>query len=268
MTNAISGTGSLEKLGAANQILVGNSTYSGGTLINGGTLTVGTNGTDGTIGSGDITNNAIFQVRRSDAYTLNQTISGTGQFRQDGDGTTTLTGDNTFSAATLVNSGALELNTTGGSALGGTASVSVASGATLLISKSDQVNNSATITLSGGTISRGAGVSEVMGNLDLTAASTINYGAGATGTLTFGTYTPSSLLTVSSFLEGNKLVFGTDLTTSVTNSSYFSFDNGFTSSWDGSTFTITAIPEPSTYAAAVGLLALMLWSLRRRTKRA
>jgi hypothetical protein len=31
-----------------------------------------------------------------------------------------------------------------------------------------------------------------------------------------------------------------------------------------STFTTTAIPEPSTYVAALGLLALMLWPLRRR----
>ena len=28
--------------------------------------------------------------------------------------------------------------------------------------------------------------------------------------------------------------------------------------------TITAIPEPSTYVAAIGLLALMLWPSRRR----
>ena len=28
--------------------------------------------------------------------------------------------------------------------------------------------------------------------------------------------------------------------------------------------TITPIPEPSTYVAAIGLLALMLWPLRRR----
>jgi len=30
--------------------------------------------------------------------------------------------------------------------------------------------------------------------------------------------------------------------------------------------TITAIPEPSTYVAALGLLALMLWPLRRRLR--
>jgi hypothetical protein len=33
-----------------------------------------------------------------------------------------------------------------------------------------------------------------------------------------------------------------------------------------STSTITAIPEPSTYVGAIGLLALMLWSLRRRLR--
>jgi hypothetical protein len=31
-----------------------------------------------------------------------------------------------------------------------------------------------------------------------------------------------------------------------------------------STFTITAIPGPSTYAAAAGLLSLMLWPSRKR----
>ena len=30
--------------------------------------------------------------------------------------------------------------------------------------------------------------------------------------------------------------------------------------------TITAIPEPSTYLAAIGLLALMLWPLRHRLR--
>ena len=45
---------------------------------------------------------------------------------------------------------------------------------------------------------------------------------------------------------------------------FFTFTNGgiASSSWNGSTFTITAIPEPSTYVAAIGLLALMLWPLR------
>jgi hypothetical protein len=36
------------------------------------------------------------------------------------------------------------------------------------------------------------------------------------------------------------------------------------STFSGSTFTITAIPEPSTYLAAAGLLAMCLWPVRRR----
>ncbi len=71
--------------------------------------------------------------------------------------------------------------------------------------------------------------------------------------LDFGTYAPSALLTVNNFLPGNTLVFGSDLTSTINNSSFFSF-------------TITAIPEPSTYVAAIGLLALMLWPLRHRLR--
>lgn len=69
-------------------------------------------------------------------------------------------------------------------------------------------------------------------------------------------------------MSGGTIVFGSDLRSSITNSSLFSFTNGGIgrSSWDEGniTLTITAIPEPSTYLAALGLLALMFWPLRRR----
>ncbi|MEY3480744.1 MAG: hypothetical protein RIQ71_1519, partial [Verrucomicrobiota bacterium] len=86
--------------------------------------------------------------------------------------------------------------------------------------------------------------------------------------ISFGTYSPSALLTINNFDFGSTLVFKTDLSGSITNSSFFTFNNGGIASyaWDSgsSTFTITAIPEPSTYLAAVGLIGLMLWPLRRR----
>jgi hypothetical protein len=123
-----------------------------------------------------------------------------------------------------------------------------------------------TVSLSGGTIQRGAGVSEVFGNLNVGGASTLDFGLGATGTFQFQSYsnTESALITLQNFLPGNKLQF---LASSfgagdLTNFSFGSFD--YSTSTQGSYFTITAIPEPSTYLAAAGLLAVLLWSSRRR----
>lgn len=144
----------------------------------------------------------------------------------------------------------------------------MSNGATLLVPQSNQVNNSATVTLSDRTITRGGGVSETFGNLNLPQASFLDSGTGAAGNLTFGTCTPGALLTVDNFLPGNTLVFGSDLRSSITNSLLFSFSNGGIGSSPRnqitSTFTITATPEPSTHLAALGLLALMLWPLRRK----
>jgi hypothetical protein len=73
------------------------------------------------------------------------------------------------------------------------------------------------------------------------------------------------LLAVNNFFQGNTLTFASNVSGSVTNTAFFTFDNGFTSNWNGSTFTITAIPEPSTYLAAALLLAVLLLLGRQRT---
>ena len=192
-----------------------------------------------------------------------------------GTGTLTLTASNSFTGAVAVNAGVLNLNSSAGSAAGSASGLTVASNATLLLSQSAQVNNSAALTLSGGTIRRASGVSEVFGNLNLAAASTLDFGSGSAGSLQFGTYTrdtESALLTVQNFFQGNSLVFSQNLITAgyidasssgSYNNGYFAFADGFTTSWNGTdTFTITAIPEPSTYLAAAGLLGLLLWPVR------
>jgi hypothetical protein len=78
------------------------------------------------------------------------------------------------------------------------------------------------------------------------------------------------LLTINNFLPGNSFTFSNaQFAANGSNiGSYFTFGTGFPgqsiTNLGGGTFTITAIPEPSTYVAAAGLLAMFLWPVRRR----
>ena len=269
-SNVISGTGALSKLGAGTVTLSGANTYSGTTTIGAGALKVGDNGTTGTLGAGNVTNNGTLIFHRSDNLTASNAISGTGALSKLGAGTVTLSAANTFSGATTVSAGTLNLNNVAGGSLGSTTNVSVATNAVLLVSQSNQVNNASAVSLSGGTIRTPAGISETFGNLSVTGSGTLDFGAtfGNASSMNFGTYTPSALLTLNNFNFGSTLTFKTDLTSSITNSSFFTFNNGGISSfnWNAgtSTFTITAIPEPSTVLAVAGLVGLMLWPSRRR----
>jgi autotransporter-associated beta strand protein len=221
--------------------------------------------------SGTGSSNSAYFVNTGMSATESSSLTAPGSLTKSGNGTLTLSANNTFSGALNAQAGLLNLNTTSGSAAGSVSSLSVASGATLLVSQNNQVNNSATVSLSGGTIRTGAGVSEVFGNLNVSSASFLDFGTTSyanANTISFGTYTPSALLTLQNFNFGSTLTFKSDLSSSINNNSLFAFQNGGIGSysWDSgtSTFTITAIPEPSTYLAAAGLLGMMLWPSRRR----
>jgi autotransporter-associated beta strand protein len=238
-----------------------------------GSGTLGINEAGTATFSGNIVNNnaATFTAASGGTATFSGAISGEGTLSKTGIGTVTLSGAsaNTFTGMTTVSAGTLQLNKTAETdAIAG--DIEVNDGAFLLLSSSGNVANTAEITLSGGTILRDGGVSEVFGALTLgPTGGTLDFGTGATGTLGFGEYAPSALLTINNFFQGNTLTFGSDLSGSINNTALFSFDNGFTSNWSSgtSTFTITAIPEPSTYLAAAGLLGLMLWPSRKRILR-
>ena len=299
----LSNTGSLTKTGAGTMTLSGANVHEGGTALQEGTLDVAntsalgtgtlvqsdgtstvefsTSGTvandmsvhnvaftaNGTTLSGTITNNnTTYDVGSGLTNTISGLLTGSGGVAKTGAGQLLLTASNNFTGEVDVQGGVLELASASGFSAGSTTNVLVATNAVLLLSQSDQVNNSATVSLSGGTIQRGSDVSEVFGSLSLTEDSFLDFGTGTAGTLSFGAYTPSALLTVQNFGVGNTLTFGSDLTGSINDGGLFAFDNGFNSSWNGgtSTFTITAIPEPSTVLAAAGLLAVMLWPSRRR----
>jgi len=128
----VSGTGTLTQAGTGTAILAGNNTYSGGTAIAAGTLQLGNGGTTGSI-VGDVADNGILAVNRSDSVTLGGVVSGTGSLSQLGTGTTILNGNNTYSGGTLVSAGALAVGDTShaGASLGGGGAVTVNPGATL-----------------------------------------------------------------------------------------------------------------------------------------
>jgi autotransporter-associated beta strand protein len=305
-SGVISGVGGLTKVGNGTLTLSGANSYSGGITLDLGVLRLdhanaagsgaitqsGTNSTlqintTGTVAnamsiyniqtlqtvtlSGNKTlNNATYTVDPGTTTTESGVLSGGGGITKLGTGTLLVTASNTFTGTVDVQAGVLSLASATGSAAGGTTNVIVATNATLLIAQSDQVNNSAGVTLSGGTIQRASGVTEIFGNLNVSSASFLDFGSGTEGTMSFGTYTGSALLTVNNFFQGNVLTFGTDLSGSISDTNSFQFDNAFNSSWNQgtTTFTITAIPEPSAYFAVVALLGLVLWPAARRIGRA
>ena len=258
------GSGSRDSVAIDNFVINSIGTPSGT-----GTLGISEAGSATFSGSVAVNSTATFTAAEGGLATFSGVVSGAGSaLSKTGAGTVTLSGStaNTFTGTTTVSAGTLELaKTTDTAALAG--DVVVSSGATLLLSASGNVADTAAVTLSGGTITRASGVSEVFGNLVVTGSGFLDYGSGDIGTLSFGTYTPSALLTVQSFLPGNTLTFASNLSDDIGNTALFSLGaQGFTSNWNSgtSTFTITAIPEPSTYLAAAGLLGLMLWPSRKR----
>jgi autotransporter-associated beta strand protein len=305
VNDAISlGTGSLTKLGTGSLILATANSYSGGTTLsegflrldnasaagsgsitqvtNNSTLQINTTGTVAnamsifnvrtmqtvTLSGNKTLNNATYTVDAGTTTTESGSLSGAGGITKQGTGTLIVTGNNSYTGAVAVDAGVLNLNSSVGGAAATTSSVSVANGATLLLSQSDQVSNTAAVTLSGGTIQRASGVSEVFGSLNLTASSFLDFSGGTAGTIEFSgiSYTPSALLllNIANFTQGNTLVFQTTSNLSLSGFS-FSGSGGFgSSSFNGTTFTITAIPEPSTWLTATGLLGLLLWSSRKR----
>ncbi|HEX8077344.1 MAG TPA: autotransporter-associated beta strand repeat-containing protein, partial [Chthoniobacterales bacterium] len=235
LNGVINGTGTLNKTGSGTLVLGGINTYSGGTNVNAGTLrlsgsgilggtsggltvnagTVDLNGTTQTVGAlngsgGTILNNNTGTARTLTVGTGGATGSyagviadhtvgtGTVSLTKTGAGTQTLSGANTYTGATVVSGGTLTLSAGAPGAINSTSSVTVNSSATLLLGGSNQINNTASITLAGGTFakgnfSEGSTTATGLGALTLTASgSKIDFGTGSVGTVTFASFTPGS----------------------------------------------------------------------------
>ncbi|MGO4700113.1 autotransporter-associated beta strand repeat-containing protein [Dyella sp. 2RAB6] len=109
----ISGSGALAVTGAGTLTLSGTGTYTGGTSIDvGSILQIGNGGTTGSI-VGDVHNQGTLAFNRSDTVALGGVIDGSGNLEQDGAGTLVLSGVNTYTGATTINSGTLALSGNG-----------------------------------------------------------------------------------------------------------------------------------------------------------
>jgi fibronectin-binding autotransporter adhesin len=221
--------GVLTKDGAGTVVLSGVNTYAGGTIINGGTLSIsqvanlgattgGLTINAGTleISTGFSTGRAIslgdatstFQIDPSQTYTVTSAIAGSGSLNKTGTGTMVLSGGNSYTGATNVSAGTLQISAI--ERIANTSDLNVSGGTFDVQTFSETVRN---VTLSSGSIT-GTGTGTLIGStyaVQSGTASAILAGTGATMTkTTAGTVT----LTGANTFTGATTVSGGTLTLS------------------------------------------------------
>jgi len=278
----ISGVGASGQNGAL--VSVSGTNNYGGLLALGAAATISSDsGTLNLTNAGTITGSGFgLTLTGSGNGSISSVIgTGTGTLTKSGGGTWTLTGTNSFTGSTTINAGTLTVAGSTGAALGATASITINTGGTLLLGASNQINNSAGMTLNGGTFATG-GFSEGtasavgIGALTLTASSHIDFGTGAVGVLSFASFSPGlNLLTIDNWTGtaatvGNagtdRLIFDSDQTANLSHYTFTGYLGAQEIALGGGFFEIVPVftPEPSTYfAAGLTLLATLYYQRRR-----
>ena len=266
----VTGSGSLTVNGdgISNHILFIDNTanYTGTTAITGGTLEFGGD-TSGL--TGNITDNAALAFLQSTSSSVSGIISGTGSVSELGASGTTLTlsGNNTYSGTTTINSGTLEFtgdtsglggamvnnsalvfaqstNSSFNQIISGTGSVTQAGTATLTLSAANTYSGNTTVNAGGtlnvtGSLYQGAGHGNVLDNGTMDVANGFTIGSlTGTGTLNLSNTTSPLIVTASSIfggaVEGNGLLeaSGTGITLTL-NGSLAAFTGSLTSANGG-----------------------------------
>lgn len=159
----LSGAGSISHIGSGTTILTGTDSRTGSTTVSGGTFQIGDGGTEGSISGNVVTDGSgSLAFNRSNALTYAGAISGSGQLRQIGSGTTTLTGTNVHTGGTNIEAGVLQVGNGGTSGQLGTGSV--INNAILTFNRSDSFTVANTLSGTGSLNKLGAGTLTLSGN--------------------------------------------------------------------------------------------------------
>jgi autotransporter-associated beta strand protein len=151
----ISGTSEITKSGRGTLILLTANNNSGGTLIHAGTVQIGNGSATGDIGTGNITNNGALIFDQTDSRNVVGQINGTGSFTQQGLATLTLTANNSYSGATTIAAGVLQVGN--GGATGTLGGSPVTDNTTLVIDRSNTYLLNNGISGAGALIANGPG---------------------------------------------------------------------------------------------------------------
>ena len=108
---AVSGSGSLNKLGAGTLTVLSNLTFNGSVNVAAGTLQVGNGGSTGSLGSvpTSLSAGASLIFNRSDTYQVGNVISGAGNLIKRGSGTMQFSGTLSNTGPTILEAGTLQI---------------------------------------------------------------------------------------------------------------------------------------------------------------
>lgn len=185
----ISGAGTISKTGSGTVTIETNNTHAGANTIAAGTLKIGNGGSSGALGTGSIANEGTLQLNRADSFTLPNVVSGSGSLVKTSAGTAILSGANTYTGATMVSAGTLQVGDGGATGtLGDTPAIT--NNGTLAFYRTGTLTIYAPVTGSGGVVKDGLGTVELDADSTYGGGTIINEGilqlgtGGSTGSVT------------------------------------------------------------------------------------